>query len=251
MAESKSSRLCLVVSPNDLNIAELKEFYKPAIDACIDAKGIFHISDTKVLKEYFNEKKYAFSLLVEGKAPESSDKATEIIYMRILGKLKRCTSPENYPIISLTKNELIKSKTDINQLIKIWKRSCGEVIPANVLLSSMKTILPVIQKEPMIDAFLSAMCLNKRIAFGRRKPESKEGCWTGACVLVADGSRIVIGVFEDSMDHILNCTSLSQAITEYLKYVEMGWVRMTDTDVTETSGVSIDDATITEELLLT
>lgn len=250
MTESKSSKLCIVIAPDDLNIAEMKEFYKPAIDTAIDAKGIFHISNIKVLKEYFTEKKYPFSLLVEGKAPESSDKATEIIYTRILGKLKRCTSPENYPMISLTKNELIKSRTDINQQIKLWKRTSGEIVPSTLLAVSFKTILPIIQKEPALDMFLSNMFINKRIAFGRRKPESKEGCWTGACVLAADGLRIIVAVFKDNVDYILNCTSLIQAIMEYSKYADMGWVRMKNTDVTQTSGISIDEDTITEELLI-
>ena len=56
MTESKTSKSYNIVAPSDLNSGEFKEFYKSAIDTGIEAKGSFHISDTKLIKEYFNEK---------------------------------------------------------------------------------------------------------------------------------------------------------------------------------------------------
>lgn len=254
MTESKTSKSYNVVAPGDLNSGEFKKFYKSAIDTGIEVKGSFHISDTKLIKEYFNEKKYPFSILDESKAvSDNACKPVEIIYTRILGKLKRCTDPEEYPIISVTKKEFLNRGKNINQYISIWKRTITEVISLTKLspLDLTKTFIKSIQCCPNVDPIINSFISGKRVAFGRRKPESKEGHWDGACVLAAEESKIMVGLFANNMDHVSdNDISLLQAISAYLDCVEAGWVKMTNEDVTKTCGMQIDEDTITEELFL-
>lgn len=98
-AEKKSY---IIVAPDDLTEEELKKFYKTSVDTGIAEGSDFHISNSKILSGYFEEKKYPFSFL-SGGSP-SSGKTTEIVYTRILGKLRRCTCPDEYPLITITKD---------------------------------------------------------------------------------------------------------------------------------------------------
>lgn len=107
MTEAKvEKKSYTIVAPDDLTVEELKEFYKSSIDIGIAEGGDFHISNSKILSGYFEEKKYPFSFLSD--SSPSSGKNIEIIYTRILGKLRRCTCPDQYPLITLTKDDFKK-----------------------------------------------------------------------------------------------------------------------------------------------
>jgi len=113
----------------------------------------------------------------------------------------------------------------------------------------LRTILSTVHGVALVDAPINALFDGHRIAFGRRKPHSVPGHWDGAAVVVKEGNKIVFAVFQDQKDYILNCSSISQALFAYMDYVDQGWNVMTNEDVTESSGMSIDSETITEELI--
>ena len=131
MTEAKAEKKSYtIVAPDDLTAEELKEFYKASIDTGIVEGSDFHISNSKILSGYFEEKKYPFSFL-SGGSP-SSGKTTEIIYTRILGKLRRCTCPNQYPLITLTKDDFKKftfnsNGTDMANFFRAFARDFANI----------------------------------------------------------------------------------------------------------------------------
>lgn len=85
------------------------------------------------------------------------------------------------------------------------------------------------------------------IAFGCRKIGTKEGSWAGAFVFVEQGETRVSALFENGMDFIGHPKSLGDGIRAYQTYIDQGWIPMTAHDITETSGVSVNDKTATYE----
>jgi hypothetical protein len=83
------------------------------------------------------------------------------------------------------------------------------------------------------------------IAFGCRKPGTNQGSWAGAFVYVeAGGNRRVSAFFQNNMDFIRYPRSIVEGLQAYKAYMDdEGWIPMTPTDITDTSGVIVDGTT--------
>lgn len=63
------------------------------------------------------------------------------------------------------------------------------------------------------------------------------------CVVVyrVKGDTRISALFENCMDFIGHPKSLEEGLKAYQTYIDQGWIPMTALDITETSGVSVND----------